>query len=194
MPRKSNRTADPPTTSSPKGGGLRLIVDCYNVLYAPMPPVLAGLDEERLCELLARGPWRRRAVVVCDGQVKPGVPARSPVDGVALVYSGKQCSADSLIAKMIREDTAPRRLIVVSSDRAIQRVAQRRRAQVWPSDQLVSLLTQLIMARSKPQSPDEKLGVLSADETAYWLNEFGYHPDGKMDNDDILPEDRSEWR
>lgn len=51
---------------------MSLIVDCYNVLHVTMPPLLAGLDEGRLCAVLDRTPWADSAVtVVADGRPKP---------------------------------------------------------------------------------------------------------------------------
>ncbi len=94
-----------------------LLIDCYNVLHQPMPPSLAGLDEGGLCLALARSRWARTpAKVICDGMVKPSMASASPVEGIDLIYSGRGKSADSLIIELIEADSAPRRLVVVSSD------------------------------------------------------------------------------
>ncbi|NBC10130.1 MAG: hypothetical protein GVY24_00145, partial [Planctomycetes bacterium] len=80
-----------------------LIIDCYNVLHTPMPPMLAGLDEAGLCRALARTRWVDRTggiVVVADGKPKPlpddrsgAVLEQSPVAGVELWWSGPGRSA-----------------------------------------------------------------------------------------------------
>lgn len=122
---------------------MSLIIDGYNLLHTTMPPVIAGLDEMTLCRLLAVSRWRGESVVVvCDGQPKPHAPA-SPVASVLLLYSGPGVSADDVIIQRIDADSTPRRLIVVSSDRQIQKAARRRRAQAWSSPRLVRELAKL---------------------------------------------------
>ncbi len=121
-----------------------LLIDCYNVLHVAMPPMLAGLDEGRLCVLLGRTPWARGGVtVVADGRPKPGKASVSPVGSVELVFSamqGKGGSADDVIIRRVRAHTAPRRLTVVSSDRVIREAARRRRAASWSSEEFVNRL------------------------------------------------------
>lgn len=114
-----------------------LLIDCYNVLHATMPAVLAGLDERGLCEAVARRYPNQRAVIVADGQPKPLQPSSSPVEGVELRYAGRGGSADAVLLALIDADSAPRRLLVVSSDREIQKAARRRGAKVIESGQFV---------------------------------------------------------
>ena len=156
-----------------------LIVDCYNVLHTGMPPSLAGLDELALCRLLGRGPWRQ-AVVVCDGTLKPSVPSSSPVPRVKLTYAGKGRSADSLIIEMVNRSSAPRRLLVVSSDRAIQKAVRRRRAHVWPSNRLVTELASLARSNEHRLSTQENHSAAQSGDVQYWLAQFG------IDEDDDL--------
>ena len=158
-----------------------LLIDCYNLLHTAMPPALAGLDEDRLCRLLARGPARSRgrdhAVVVCDGVPKPGVPSESPVAGIELVYSGAGRTADDVIIERIDADSAPRRLVVVSTDHRIRRAA-RRRARAVTSDQFVGRLVELLGARGAASGPpprgSDKPAVdrLSESDVQAWLEAF----------------------
>src|SRR5687768_8879589 len=105
-----------------------------------MPPGLAGLDEAGLCRALARSAWASgRIMVVCDGAPKPHA-RDSPEPGVELLYAGRGVSADDRIEALIEADTAPRRLTVVSSDRAIQKAARRRRATAMGSNELIHVL------------------------------------------------------
>ena len=154
-----------------------LLIDCYNVLHSPMPPMLAGLDEGGLCLALARTPWHDAGItVVCDGRAGPLGLSESPVAGVKLAYSGPNRSADDVIIARIDGDTAPRRLTVVSSDRQIRRAAGRRRAASWTSENFVHrLVDALHLARAtqrhEPDKPDA--GRLDADEVEHWLRRFG---------------------
>lgn len=159
-----------------------LLIDGYNLLHAPMPPGLSAVDEGELCVLLARGPWRGdRVVVVCDGVPKPGGAAHSPVDAVELVFSGRKRSADDRIIEMIDADSAPRRLVVVSNDRQIQKAARRRRAQVWSCQQLMDCLAQTAGSgathRDKPRAGD-----MDEDEVNRWMAAFGFDEDARIDD------------
>jgi len=161
-----------------------LLIDCYNVLYATMPPCLAGLEEAGLCHALTRSVWADdRIVVVCDGGVKPHGPARSPVAGVRLIYSGKDRSADDVMITMIGKDSAPRRLTVVSSDRQIQKAARRRRCRVVSSDQFISMLaTGHAPSLGQGSAEGDLTKPLSEGEVNRWLKQFGV--DG-VDDDEI---------
>lgn len=108
-----------------------LIVDCYNLLHQPMPPSLAGLDEQRLCRAIRGSVWGAEgAAVVCDGVPKPGVAAGTCAPGVKLIYSGPRRTADDVIRALVKKSSAPRRLTVVSDDREVQLAVRRRRARV----------------------------------------------------------------
>ena len=162
---------------------MAVIVDCYNVLHVSMPMSLAGLDEAGLCRLMARGPWARgqgRLVVVCDGRPKPLGTTQSPAPAVELVYAGRGRSADGVIMDMIARDSAPRRLLVVSSDREIQRAARRRRAKVCASDAFVR---ELASVRRNPGRNTDHASAktsdagLPPDEVREWLDTFGIAPE-----------------
>lgn len=162
---------------------MSLIIDCYNVLHTTMPPHLAGLDESRLCHLLMASPFRgTKITIVCDGKVKPHTPTVSPVDGVKLIYSGPHRSADDLIIKQIGVDTAPRRLIVVSSDRQIQKAARRRRAKIMPSGELIKILSRL--STSAPDGAAPSPASLSPQEVEHWLSQFDLKGDELLDERD----------
>jgi len=164
-----------------------LIIDCYNVLHTPMPPMFAGLDEAGLCRALARTSWVKRTggvVVVADGKPKPlpgdqtgAVLERSPVDGVALRWSGPGRSADSVIIELVHAHTAPRRVTVVSTDREVRAKARRRRCRVWTSDQFITRLVEQLRQGGGGQPAEPRPSVppqgLSDAEVRAWLEAFG---------------------
>ena len=61
--------------------------------------------------------------------------------------------ADDVIARMIRQSSAPRRLTIVSSDRAILREARRRRCRTITSDQFLAQLARDAERRADAPSP-----------------------------------------
>lgn len=166
-----------------------LLIDCYNLLHATMPPSLAGLEEERLCELLAVSEWAGEGIsVVCDGVVKPLGLTTSPVDEVELIYSGPNRSADDVIIQMIDADSAPKRLTVVSTDREIRAATRRRRARVIISAEFVSILGSLVGRLNRPSGEPEPVPeVLPEDQVDGWLEEFG------VDGDDPLDDGKPPW-
>jgi predicted RNA-binding protein with PIN domain len=167
-----------------------LIVDCYNLLHADMPPALAGLDEGRLCRLLAMSRHRGAAMtVVCDGGVKPRLAEHSPVDAVELRYAGVGRSADEVIMAMIAADSGPRRLVVVTDDREIQKAARRRRAKVLPCAAMVAELARVAERLERPggqgagQGGGDAKPTLGADaaDVESWAKLFGVDPDRPID-------------
>lgn len=168
-----------------------LIVDCNNFLHAPKPASLAGLDELGLCRALARTGWRGEGVrLICDGAPGPLAEVHSPVTEIEILYAGPGREADEVIERLIAEDTAPRRLVVVSSDRRIQRAAQRRRARSWTSERFAHELSAALAAgRGKPPDPGTAPDAhLPADQVRRWLEMFGYDPN---DTDSEDEEDES---
>ena len=106
---------------------------------------------------------------------------------VDLIYAGSGRPADPIILALIRRDTAPRRLIVVSSDHEIQRAARRRRAQAWDSPRFIHELTTALTAarqhraRGAPDLPKIEHGTLSEHDARRWAREFGLDPDQEVD-------------
>jgi predicted RNA-binding protein with PIN domain len=150
-----------------------LIIDGNNLLHAAMPPSLAGLDERGLCRLLARGPWQgQRMVVVLDGAPSPLGQIESPEPEVELIWSGPRRSADDVIIDLVHRDSAPRRIVVVSSDHALQRQVKRRRVRVMEAAEFISVLAR--GSAELPGSPGTaRPQTLSDDEVDRWLREFG---------------------
>jgi uncharacterized protein YegJ (DUF2314 family) len=144
-----------------------LIIDTYNVLHVVgvLPPELAGIDTEGLVDLIGSSRYRHQAVTLaCDGTPAPG--GRGAAGGgrrggrragrapgrVSVRYSGSEATADDLIARLIRRSSIPRRLTVVSSDRAVQREARRRRCHVLSSE---AFLRRLVADReARPRNGD----------------------------------------
>ena len=76
------------------------------------------------------------ATVVFDArQAPPGLPRELSHRGITVRFAAGYESADELIEQLIQRDSAPRRLVVVSSDHRLHRAARRRKAQAIDSDQ-----------------------------------------------------------
>ena len=153
-----------------------LLVDCYNVLHVNMPPSLAGLDEAGLCRLLGSHPWAMqfgKIVVVADGRPKPGRAASSPVDNVTLRFSGRTKTADDIIIELIKKESAPRAITVVSTDREIRHAARARRAAVMTSEAVIRELSKRSIRRggSAQERPDVS-DPLPSSLVDHWMKRF----------------------
>jgi len=155
-----------------------VLIDGNNLLFAvrnatPQRPA----SRPTLC--LHLGQWARRTrqkvTVVFDGP-KPSRQRAQQIGapGIAVSFSGSGVSADDIIIALINSDSAPRRLVVVSSDRQVMRAARRRRAQAIGAAEFWSRLER-DLARPRPRrlEPPEKRRGLRADEADRWMRELG---------------------
>ena len=175
-----------------------VVIDGNNLLYAARavedPDRLIG--RSMLCDAL--GEWARR----CDEQVHivfdgpaPAAPLAAQIGhpGIQTSYSGAGVSADSVVMNIIETNSAARRLLVVSTDRAIVRVAKRRRARPVRSEDFWARLKGDLARQPRQKSePEEKEAGLSPEATQQWLDEFGFDrlPEGQpggLEGTDGLP-------
>lgn len=158
-----------------------LIIDAYNVLHVTgvLPPELAGLEPPDLAELVGASRWgRHQAVLVCDG-TKPRSARSTDRGPVRVAYAGGGASADDAIARLVDESSHPRRLTVVSNDRAVQRAARRRGAKVLRADEFLRQLASdaAKAARGRRALPRRDHGPLPAAHVDAWLRYFGIDPE-----------------
>lgn len=165
-----------------------VLIDGNNLLFAAReiddPDRAPG--RAMLCRLLSQWAQRRNESVhvVFDGPKPAGGFAEQIASAsVSVSFSGPQ-SADDVLIDLLRAHSAPRTLVVVSTDRVIRRAAQRRRAIATES----AVFWRDVRAElsRKEVAPDEtrrkKQEGLSADEAAAWLDEF----DIELDDRDVF--------
>ncbi len=138
------------------------------------------VGREGLCRLLLPLLEHGQAAhVVFDGPVPPaGVAAQIAQTGVKVTWSLAR-TADEVILKLLAQDTAPKLLTVVSTDKEIRRAAERRRCKIVTSQEFAAKLLHIDAARRKPRGPKSpesraKQRGLSEQETRRWLEEFGF--------------------
>lgn len=149
-----------------------ILIDTYNVLHTPgvLPLGLAGLDVDGLCRLIAASRYASREItLVCDGHGKD--TRRGPMH---VVFAAESGDADSWIELRLAHDSAPRRILVVSSDRRVRRAADKAGAAVLSSATFLAQLA-IDLDRKKPKprprfATDLPLDALSV---AYWAGQFG---------------------
>ncbi|MHB8862594.1 MAG: NYN domain-containing protein [Pirellulaceae bacterium] len=119
---------------------------------------------------------RPTTTVVFDAHEAPrGVPSTENYRGITVRYAVGYDDADALVEELIRRDSAPRSLVVVSSDRHIQRTAKRRRALAVDSEAWYDQLCERRKRKPRPEASDETkpLVPLTDAELAEWLRDFG---------------------
>jgi len=167
---------------------MSLIIDGYNLLNAV--GIMAGgvgphtLQRARaaLLNFLAESlepKERARTTIVFDAAgAPPGLPRADRHHDMLVRFSVGYQEADDLIEELIRVDSAPRRLTVVSSDHRLQRAAHRRRAAAVDSDVWYADVVRRRHARKRSQKasraePAKPAMPLSAAEVEVWLARFG---------------------
>ena len=159
------------------------LFDAYNVYHAAcrMSQEWAHLMPLDLFGLIARDMRRLQdaAIAVFDGAPPRDTARKVDPDGyVKVIYSGPNTDADAVLEKMIRKNSAPKLLTVVSSDNQVRRAARRRRAtRLSASDYLAAMQRRMKQPDARPAEPVEKRKGLSEGELNEWLELFGIDPD-----------------
>jgi uncharacterized protein len=166
-----------------------LIIDGYNLLHASGvigrgvgPGGLARSRQALLAVLSASLESDQRActtVVFDSGAAGRGLPHDQQWHDMAIRFAAQHASADAMIEELIQANTAPRRLVVVSSDHRLQRAARRRRAQAIDSDRWFAELLATRRRRQSAAMPAEvakPFEQLTPAEVEYWLAQFRAGP------------------
>lgn len=159
------------------------LIDGYNLLHAVrrLPERMGphGLHKARLGLLgslsAAFGADAGTVTVVFDAaHAPPGAASEEEHQGIHVRYAVRHGEADALIEELIRFDSAPGKLTVVSDDHRIQHAARRRRCPAVGCLEFLEWLEgrRQQQRRASPQGAGKPEHV-SAAETERWLKEFG---------------------
>lgn len=160
------------------------LIDGYNLLYAVgmlgrnLGPGSLERARNALLGFLAgtlSESERAETTVVFDAKARPpGLPRELNYRGIRVLYAVGHPDADDLMEQLIRADSSPRRLVVVSSDHQLHRAARRRRATAVDSDRWYDDLCRQRRARERPEPADEDRpsAVPDESESASWIRAF----------------------
>ena len=117
------------------GDMARVILDTNNVLGATdaLPTEIAGPTPQDFVDLLVVS--RRYSdgfLLVCDGVRWDDAPKSLP-SGIQMTFSGHGVSADDVIARLVSQSSISRQLLVVTTDRALQKRVKRLKASTMDS-------------------------------------------------------------
>ena len=164
---------------------MAIFIDGYNLLHVTglfgrgIGPGTLERSRGALLNFLATALEQRdlsQTTIVFDAKdAPPGLPRQVDYQGITVLYAAGYEDADTLLEEMISKHSAPRQLVVVSSDHRVQRAARRRRATAvdsgpWYAElvrQQRSTHSAIKVADGKPAAP------LSREEVQWWLREFG---------------------
>jgi uncharacterized protein len=161
---------------------MRYLIDGYNLLHAM--GVLqgragpTGLEKARLRLLgLLHGTYGDQSAdvtVIFDAAGAPfGAEEEATYQGIHLRFAVHQQEADDLIEALIREDSAPRQLAIVSDDHRLQQAGRRRHCVVLGcQDYLEALDHYRASKRRNLRGPPEKTPLPGQAETERWLSAF----------------------
>lgn len=152
-----------------------VIVDGYNLLRViQKQEQFAGMDEVEMCRFLAEylRRVRDRGQVVFDGIGPPDKSGLGGWNNMEVYFAGEHTDADSIIEEKIEDNTAPRSLVVVSSDRRLRTAAKRRKAvSVGAEEFWLIMCKTLEKDLPRPEPKEKRHGVTDA-ETDQWLDIF----------------------
>jgi len=162
---------------------MALIIDGYNLIHAAgivgrgVGP--GSLERSRLAllnfvvESLEPAALATTTVVFDAQNAPPGLPRELSHRGIRVRFAAGYTSADELIEELIEENTAPRRLTVVSSDHRLHRAARRRKAHAIDSDRWYEqTIAQRNAARRAPAKVRKPPTPLATSEVEFWLAKF----------------------
>jgi predicted RNA-binding protein with PIN domain len=163
---------------------MTLVIDGYNLLHASgilgrgVGP--GGLERSRgallnfLAESLDPEELSGTTVVFDAREAPPGLPRSVHHRGILVRFADPGADADQLIESLVQSDSAPRRLLVVSSDHRLHRAARRRRARAVDSDKWYAKILKRRIARARGTRPSAKPSDPPTEgEVHYWLRQFG---------------------
>jgi len=177
---------------------MTLIIDGYNLLHGSgilgsgVGP--GGLERSRtallnfLAESLDEGELAGTTVVFDAREAPPGLPRLVQHRGITVRFAEPGSDADQTIEELIAADTAPRRLVVVSSDHRLHRAARRRRARAVDSDKWYAEVLRRRIDRSRRQTPQARpSGPPGEGEVRFWMRQFGLEADAEPSPGDAPP-------
>ncbi len=113
----------------------RVILDTNNVLGATdaLPTEIAGPTTQEFVELLrASRRYPDGFLLVCDGIPWEDAPKTLP-NGIQMSFSGHGVTADDVIARVVSQSSISRQLLVVTTDRALQKQVKRLKGSIMDS-------------------------------------------------------------
>lgn len=157
-----------------------IIIDGYNLLRAILKTSgdeFESIDDVGMCLMVGQylGRTGQKGTIVFDGTGPRDKSAFENIGDLEVLFSGAKLDADTVIENKIATNTAPKRLVVVSSDRRLRLAAKRRKAVAVKAETFwENLVNYLSKKKRASKEPRAKLEGISESETEQWLKAFGF--------------------
>lgn len=154
------------------------LIDGYNLLVTvrKADEIHAAMDEAGLCSKLSEFLHRmqQEGRIYFDGTGPPDKAGLSGLSNLEVIFTGPGIEADHRIAEETEQSTAPKYLVVVSTDRQVRAAAEKRKAGVIRSEDFwPTLIKTLEKKRKGIREPKAKREGLTEGETEEWMKLFG---------------------
>ena len=154
------------------------IIDGHNLLYA-IPTIdesLALISDLQLCRIVDNylKQTGQTGEIIFDGTGPPDKDGFDNLSKLEIFFAGLGTDADTVIEDKISVSTAPKRLIIVSSDRRLRKAARTRKATSIKSEEFWNNLNKQLSRKRQKKEPGAKRSGLNESETKQWLDYFGF--------------------
>ena len=156
---------------------MMFIIDGHNLLHA-IPKVdesMALITDLQLCRIVDNflKQTGNSGEIIFDGIGPPDKTGFDNMSRLEISFSGLNTDTDTIIEDKISASTAPKRLIIVSSDRRIRKAARARKAISLKSEEFWNNIDKQLSKKRRKKEPEAKRSGLSESETKQWLDFFG---------------------
>ncbi|MBN2456922.1 MAG: NYN domain-containing protein [Sedimentisphaerales bacterium] len=153
-----------------------VIIDGYNLLWfiRESDEQFDSVTDAQLCQILGRY-FRltgKRGEIVFDGTGPRDKNIFKSITNLEISFSGLGTEADTIIERKITASTAPKRLIVVSTDRRLRDAARARKATAVKSELFWKKVQKQLARKRKTLEPAAKRHGLSETEADQWIKFF----------------------
>jgi uncharacterized protein len=154
------------------------LIDGYNLLGAirKLDETFATLDEAGLCAKLSEFLHRMRQEgrIYFDGTGPRDKSGLTGLSHLEVIFTGPGVEADHRIAEEIELSTAPKYLVIISTDREVRTAAEKRKSAAVRSEDFWPILMKTLEKKKKSiPEPRAKREGLTEGETEEWLKIFG---------------------
>ncbi len=154
-----------------------VIIDGHNLLHSNQKTVEEGesISDVGFCRAVSRylQVIGEKGEIVFDGTGPPEKFGFENIRNLEVIFVGMSTDADTVIEDKISASTAPKRLIIVSSDNRVIRAARTRRAKSIKSESFWKDLRKQLSRKRATKEPEQKRRGLTEGETKQWLDFFG---------------------
>jgi len=153
-----------------------VIIDGYNLLKTIQrtDEEFETLTEAGLCRTLSEYLKRIRdhGHIVFDGLGPPDKSNLGPFGNLEVYFSGPDSDADTIIEQKILDNSAPKSLLIVSTDRRLRTAAGKRKAACIRSELFFQEVIRQLDRKKPTPEPQQKRQGLTDSETETWMDLF----------------------